>query len=1324
MLLVPFRPDALVTAFIDELYKRIAKQGLAITPNTHIATLHIDCETGALIDAEDLLSDVIDPKTEKIFSVFDRKDSPKATATAASHSDDAGPSIPVRVVTPSTANDREKCPIVRMPLAATIQQLHDKIAEQLQIPSNYDTHADTLECNCKWANVISAIPTPPKTVLVVSGKSNVESLPISTQTEAAVKAALRSRFGDDYEMTKRLALVGANVDINNRAVYKKVPIAAICSKQRHTPVHARVDIDESGHRRSKVLDLHTSEIPISSSCMNITLENAGLMGLIQDGIVEIFAVSRTTTGQNAQPVGKSSIFRARAHWEPRVTQSDRGMAMFLSSLRVFTSLVQGMSDDERAQDAVLHAFDLLTNFPPALRALHILTQGKTPTTIESAALSAAMFQALNSFAPEDIIGSDKSRVFELSRLFFGSVLEKARTLKLPDANAAVLPYLSNLQSVDLADYKTGEAVMNAMQTSEGLVESAIFRLFESGALLQRTHLNTRMVKMDIDPGLARLAVLSGGTIVQVTAFSRITNYRYADAGDVNAAIDLAELSELNHLAELCGRNRLAVHKPSQLSSAVTPCLTFDRNAHLAVYTGEQPCGAPGQSSILFRPQHGDDTIDAAVIEQLIAPILQYYESDGTAVFDALGGAAVRRLENPDEILMFCVDNSASMRQPTDFEEVNDVEAFASQEPDIQSYVEADFYNRASFEEMKEQICQYEGFDDMVAMVASAEDHEKRYLTTQVLDILRRMLSTEIIKKSEDIANRRASRYYGRNQINALESELSKVKIFWAGLKTHESSVRDFLMYRAASQSRDITQRWTWSIGDGVPASSPMQHISELPADVTDLPDRLRCPISHTLMENAVTAKDGHTYSASAIRQWFTIRKSSPMTGLELQDTSLDPNSSVSDAATSWAAGEGIIGRGPPSEQQAKRSRSEDMEVTFDSRYGSFSRRISPNLTLKQLYMLAFRGLKGRTLVFQLTTDRYGSLPPSPEAVVSWCDVINGDRINVRIAEDDPDDASRPGLYGNEKVLVKVYANTDEMLFGYWVKRENSKTMVSLLWKYWRYMFRNKRRVSISDKQVWADVKESGDGLWVGSPLADSEMMANYLTRTHCSGHLGPEKLFKEDLPVVRSNAADQPLVLKMKVNPPWKPHRKYNKLTRLDVLKQMFEAVINRMLAYNLKTHCGLITFASTPKVAMNISHVLENFRRSTQDMKADGNTALWDAMALGQDQIVEYGKKYPQAKKRIVVISDGEDTNSISNKANEISWKLRHNNIAVDTISLGDEDNADLRTISYLAGCYSLHPTSLMNALATTEMEPFLSLTERPPIVPVSSLEYSPERS
>lgn len=48
ILAVPFEPSALVSAFIEELFKRIAKQGLKLTPNSHIATLHLDNETGKL----------------------------------------------------------------------------------------------------------------------------------------------------------------------------------------------------------------------------------------------------------------------------------------------------------------------------------------------------------------------------------------------------------------------------------------------------------------------------------------------------------------------------------------------------------------------------------------------------------------------------------------------------------------------------------------------------------------------------------------------------------------------------------------------------------------------------------------------------------------------------------------------------------------------------------------------------------------------------------------------------------------------------------------------------------------------------------------------------------------------------------------------------------------------------------------------------------------------------------------------------------------------------------------------------------------------------
>lgn len=169
-------------------------------------------------------------------------------------------------------------------------------------------------------------------------------------------------------------------------------------------------------------------------------------------------------------------------------------------------------------------------------------------------------------------------------------------------------------------------------------------------------------------------------------------------------IDDSELNELNFLAELCGRHQLAVHKPSQLTSSISHCLTFDRNAHVAVYLGEQAYGEPGRSSLVFRPLSGTETVDTAVIEQLSAPIMKTYESEGTGVFDACGGAAIRKLKEPDEVLMFCVDCSASMRQQTDFDEANEEE---SDDEDsrptfsLRPTIEGEYFARARYEDIRE-----------------------------------------------------------------------------------------------------------------------------------------------------------------------------------------------------------------------------------------------------------------------------------------------------------------------------------------------------------------------------------------------------------------------------------------------------------------------------------------------------------------------------------------------------------------------------------------------------------------------------------------------
>jgi len=53
-----------------------------------------------------------------------------------------------------------------------------------------------------------------------------------------------------------------------------------------------------------------------------------------------------------------------------------------------------------------------------------------------------------------------------------------------------------------------------------------------------------------------------------------------------------------------------------------------------------------------------------------------------------------------------------------------------------------------------------------------------------------------------------------------------------------------------------------------------------------------------------------------------------------------------------------------------------------------------------------------------------------------------------------------------------------------------------------------------------------------------------------------------------------------------------------------------------------------------------------------------------------------------------------------------------IDSVCLGNENNIDLRALSYMLGCYRFHPNSLVNALAICELKPFLSITERPTIV------------
>jgi ubiquitin-protein ligase len=170
---------------------------------------------------------------------------------------------------------------------------------------------------------------------------------------------------------------------------------------------------------------------------------------------------------------------------------------------------------------------------------------------------------------------------------------------------------------------------------------------------------------------------------------------------------------------------------------------------------------------------------------------------------------------------------------------------------------------------------------------------------------------------------------------------------------------------------------------------------------------------------------------------------------------------------------------------------------------------------------------------------------------------------------------------------------------------------------------------------------------------------------------------------------------------------------RGSILKQMFDQFVNRILAYNYATHLGLITIGTTARLSRPMTHVVEDFRATVKSLKPSGDTALWDALALARDQVLEHARKYPNAKKRILCISDGGDTKSTTHAGHSVSWLLRKDGIVLDSFCLGKQNNDELLAASYLTGGYKFHPTSLQEAMAICEMEPVLSQLERSIQVP-----------
>lgn len=514
---VPFQPSALVTSFKDEITKRAIRQNLPIAAETHDLNLRLQSQTGPALDPEDVLSDVVSG-SETIFAVFSKHMAEGAASialpsdTSANASADTsadmveatgatlieGDAIKIRVITPATSKQvQNSLKTFDISVHATIKQLHERVSHHLGLPSEPEKHADVNECNCAFARKLSDHHSSTTATFAIHHKSVVDSLQLALQPTAhEIRHALDVQIGMQDDTHKKVHCFGGEQDSAGR--YINLPVVAICSRNRHVPASARhaEPLDESDQTWSHVLDLHTSEMPIHTAAMSKKISESGLLDLCIEQVLDIYAVRRSTTPvSHSVCSGKNGVFRDRAYWQPPVKQSLRGTAMFLASLRVTASLLQDQVEDPAAQDAFLHIFDLMCAFPPALRTLHLLIQGKTPSPMECAALSHVYFHVLETFMPEDLIGNTKQRLFESSRLLFGFLFEKSRSIKLHESqlvDSQKWPYLSALEITEARDSVTNEPVAEPVQTEIGVVERAYYQAFSAAGALS---LNTMQLPL-------------------------------------------------------------------------------------------------------------------------------------------------------------------------------------------------------------------------------------------------------------------------------------------------------------------------------------------------------------------------------------------------------------------------------------------------------------------------------------------------------------------------------------------------------------------------------------------------------------------------------------------------------------------------------------------------------------------------------------------------------------------------------------------------------------------------------------------------------------
>jgi ubiquitin-protein ligase len=173
---------------------------------------------------------------------------------------------------------------------------------------------------------------------------------------------------------------------------------------------------------------------------------------------------------------------------------------------------------------------------------------------------------------------------------------------------------------------------------------------------------------------------------------------------------------------------------------------------------------------------------------------------------------------------------------------------------------------------------------------------------------------------------------------------------------------------------------------------------------------------------------------------------------------------------------------------------------------------------------------------------------------------------------------------------------------------------------------------------------------------------------------------------------------------------KTNYLSRLDVVKKLFDAFINRSIAYSFNTSIGLMSFSDENKLECSMTPFYESFRDKMEELSEKGGTSLYKSLKDAATNLVTWKKgdleKRGGAKLRVVCLSDGKNTDSQSKT--EVERIFLGNDVILDCIVIGKDFDSFLGTLSKKTGGYVFNPSTIRYSLAIMELETMISSKNR----------------